>query len=108
MQQAVLRSDRVTLRPWHEDAVGFVLSVASDPSIPLIIEVPTDADIDGALAFIAAQVARWQAGHGWAWAITSRTGTAGMRRSAVDRPGSGPSFGRLLDPWVEQAKRLHL
>ena len=62
------------LRHWRDEDVDFVLSVVSDPLIPLISEVPSDPTSDGALAFIAAQRDRIQAGHGWAWAITSVTG----------------------------------
>ncbi len=36
MHQPVLRRERVTLRPWRDDDVDFVLSVASDPLTGLI------------------------------------------------------------------------
>jgi ribosomal-protein-alanine N-acetyltransferase len=74
MLQPVLRRERVMLRSWREEDVAFVLSVASDPLIPLISEVPNDPDMDGALAFIAAQRDRIETGRGWAWATTSVAG----------------------------------
>lgn len=64
------------LRPWVDDDLSTVLSVASDPLIPLISEVPSAPDVEGARAFIAAQNTRFQAGNGWAWAITSTAGVA--------------------------------
>ena len=76
MLQPVIRSERVTLRPWGEDDLDFVLSVVSDPLIPLISEVPSAPDVDGARAFIAAQSDRYRTGNGWAWAITSPSGVA--------------------------------
>lgn len=103
MQQAVLRSERVTLRPWGEDDVDFVLSVASDPLIPLISEVPSDPNVDGARAFIAAQQDRLEAGHGWAWAISSLPGGVVGYVGAlwIARPAGRASVGY----WMRDASR---
>jgi ribosomal-protein-alanine N-acetyltransferase len=60
---------RVRLRPWRASDVDFVLSVTTDPLIPLISQVPDHPDPAGALAFVEAQTARFGQGRGWAWAV---------------------------------------
>jgi [ribosomal protein S5]-alanine N-acetyltransferase len=70
-----LDGERSFLRPWTQDDVPFVLAVTSDPLIPLISEVPSGQDAEGAAAFIGAQHARRREGRGWAWAVVPR----GMR-----------------------------
>lgn len=103
MYQPVLRGERVVLRSWREEDVEFVLSVASDPLIPLISEVPSDPDMDGALAFIAAQRDRIEAGGGWAWAITSVTGEmlGYVRALWISRSAGRASIGY----WTHSANR---
>ncbi len=74
IQQATLRGGHVALCRWGEDDVDFVVSVTTDPLIPLISEVPNDRSVEGARAFIATQWDRFESGRGWAWAMTSLTG----------------------------------
>lgn len=103
MNQPTLRGERVMLRSWQAEDVEFVLSVASDPLVPLISEVPSDPDADRALAFIAAQRGRVETGHGWAWAVTSMTGEVLGYVGAlwVARPAGRASIGY----WTHNANR---
>lgn len=64
-----LAGENVGLRSWSDADVDFVLSVCDDPLIPLISDVPDEPSTAGALAFVAAQLARRAEGRGWAWAI---------------------------------------
>jgi RimJ/RimL family protein N-acetyltransferase len=64
-----IRGKLTRLRPWRVTDVDFVLSVTSDPLIPLISQVPPEPDREGALAFVAAQNARVESEKGWAWAV---------------------------------------
>lgn len=73
-----LAGEKVGLRSWSDADVGFVLSVCDDPLIPLISEVPDEPSATGALAFVAAQVARRAEGRGWAWAVVPTRGAATM------------------------------
>ncbi|WP_122816826.1 GNAT family N-acetyltransferase [Nocardioides pantholopis] len=84
----VLRGERVTLRPWEDGDLNVVLSLASDPLIPLVSEVPNQLGPASARAFIASQRGRCEAGTGWAWAITV---------------GGGPALGYVGALWTAQS-----
>ncbi|SNY45079.1 GNAT family N-acetyltransferase [Paractinoplanes atraurantiacus] len=65
----ILHGARVLLRPWTLSDTDFVLTLTSDPLIPLISAVPAAPDPDAARAFITAQNKRHTEGRGWAWAV---------------------------------------
>jgi RimJ/RimL family protein N-acetyltransferase len=67
--QPEIHGDRVLLRPWRATDVDFVLSVSTDPLIPLISQVPDRPDAAAALAFVDAQRVRFESERGWAWAV---------------------------------------
>jgi ribosomal-protein-alanine N-acetyltransferase len=87
--QPEVRGDRVLLRPWRATDVGFVLSVSTDPLIPLISQVPDRPDAAGALAFVDAQRVRFESGRGWAWAVVP--------------PGQDEVVGYVGALWVAQS-----
>jgi len=61
------------LRGWREDDVESVYSVADDPVIPLISEIPRGRrDRTAALRFVAAQHKRLADRQGWGFAVTGR------------------------------------
>lgn len=103
MDQPTLHGERVTVRPWQESDVDFVLSVASDPLIPLISDVPSEPDPDRAAAFIVAQRDRVAAGRGWAWAACSADGAV---TGYVGALWIAPSAGRAsIGYWTRGAER---
>lgn len=59
----------VTLRPFVERDADLVMSVASDPLIPLITTVPTGGTRDEALAYLERQHSRLAEGTGYSFAI---------------------------------------
>ncbi|XVV17437.1 GNAT family N-acetyltransferase [Actinoplanes sp. CA-131856] len=64
-----LQGRLTTLRPWRDTDIDFILTLTSDPLIPLISHIPATHDPDAARAFITAQNTRHTQGHGWAWAV---------------------------------------
>jgi [ribosomal protein S5]-alanine N-acetyltransferase len=101
-----LDGERSFLRPWTQDDIPFVLSVTSDPLIPLISEVPSGQDADGAAAFIEAQHARRREGRGWAWAVVPRGTTVAVGYVGalwVAEPAGRASIGY----WTGAGNRRH-
>lgn len=65
----VLRHGAVVLRPFRDADASLVMSVASDPLIPLITTVPTSGRLEDALAYIERQHDRLRTGAGYSFAI---------------------------------------
>jgi [ribosomal protein S5]-alanine N-acetyltransferase len=65
----VLTYEHVRVRGFRESDVDLVVSVASDPLIPLITTVPATGSRDDALAYIARQHDRLTSGVGCSFAI---------------------------------------
>ena len=73
----VLVSPPVALRPFREQDISLVQSVAGDPLIPLITTVPASDDADDAHRYIARQHQRLADGSGYSFAIAdAATGEA--------------------------------
>lgn len=64
-----LYGDGVVLRPFEDRDAGMVMTVASDPLIPLITTVPTSGAHNDALAYIERQRSRLAANTGYSFAI---------------------------------------
>jgi [ribosomal protein S5]-alanine N-acetyltransferase len=65
----VLTHEHVRLRGFRESDVDLVVSVGSDPLIPLITTVPASGSREDALAYIARQHERLTSGVGYSFAI---------------------------------------
>ena len=70
-QLPVLSHRLVRLRAFRETDVDLVVSVAEDPSIPLITTVPSTGSRKDALAYIARQHERVASGAGYSFVITA-------------------------------------
>ena len=68
-QLPVLTLKNVRLRAFREADANLVISVATDPLIPLITTVPTTGRRDDALAYIARQHQRTESEAGYSFAI---------------------------------------
>ena len=68
-QLPVLTHEHVRLRGFQESDVDLVISVASDPLIPLITTVPATGGRGDARAYIARQHERLTSGVGYSFAI---------------------------------------
>ncbi len=84
-----LTDDRVRLRAFTPGDIGLIQAVASDPLIPLITSVPTDASAEAALDFIHRQHSRPETGEGYSFAIADAAtdeavGQIGLWPRAVD------------------------
>lgn len=70
----VLEHPPVRLRPWRDSDAAVVASVASDPLIPLITSVPTEASPENIAAYVQRQHRRFEEGSGYSFVIAdSRT-----------------------------------
>lgn len=65
----VLVREPVRLRPFHESDVELVVSVSTDPLIPLITTVPATGDRQDALTYVARQHERLSSAAGYSFAI---------------------------------------
>ena len=65
----VLESAPVRLRPWRSDDAPLVVSVSSDPLVPLVTTVPASGSADEVAAYIARQQSRLADGVGYSFVI---------------------------------------
>jgi RimJ/RimL family protein N-acetyltransferase len=65
----VLEDPPVRLRPWRDSDAALVVSVASDPLIPLITTVPTEASPQNVAAYLQRQHRRLEEGSGYSFVI---------------------------------------
>lgn len=82
-QLPVLQAGPVRLRPFAPRDVDLVVSVASDPLIPLITTVPDSGSADQALAYIERQHQRLGVGRGYSFAIADADSDRGVGQIGV-------------------------
>lgn len=76
-EMPVITRPPIVLRPFRDQDVGLVQSVASDPLIPLITTVPAIGDLGDARAYVERQHERLACGDGYSFAIAdAATGDA--------------------------------
>lgn len=71
LELPVLAGPRLSLRAFRSDDVAAVQEASGDHLIPLISSVPTTADRDAALGFIARQHERFESRAGYSFAIAN-------------------------------------
>lgn len=99
-----LENDRVRLRAFRDSDAALVQAASSDPLIPLITTVLTNASAAEALAFIARQHDRLVTGAGYSFAIADAhtdeaVGQIGLWPRSVDAERASVGY------WVEAAFR---
>jgi [ribosomal protein S5]-alanine N-acetyltransferase len=74
----VLDAPPVRLRPWRDDDIELVVSVADDPLIPLVTTVPTSGRTADAAAYVERQRGRLVEGLGYSFAVADAATDEGV------------------------------